>query len=275
MRCVFGAPGSTSVGGIDTDRSRPYNPTITPSPLTWGVPVPKINVYLPDELAEAVRDAHIPVSAVCQAALERSVREITALREEDDWTTGDARPEGTLAAGRFVNFTPRARRVLVLAQDAARRLGHDYIGTEHLLLGVIEEGGNLALRVLECLEIDPGDLRAELEASIESGSSSDTDRLPFTPQAKKSLDLASQEAVQLGHNYVGCEHLLLGLVAEDKGLAGRVLRRLGVELRVTRRATVTALLGYLHRHDKGRPPTAYLLQQIVRRLGAIEQRLSG
>src|SRR5438477_12949457 len=123
--------------------------------------MPKINVYLPDDLAAAVRDAHVPVSAVCQNALERAVRDVTSLRATDVAPHEDHPGLGTLG-----RFTPRARKALVLAEDAAREVPHNYVGTEHLLLGLIDEGGNLAVKVLEALEVELADLRAELRASM-------------------------------------------------------------------------------------------------------------
>src|SRR6266545_6747752 len=124
--------------------------------------MPKINVYLPDELARAVRDAQVPVSAVCQVALERAVREVTAARGAEDLpvTGADA------AGGLFSRFTPRAREALELAQQEARESSHSHVGTEHVLLGILDEGGNLAVRVLADIDIDSADLRAELVASM-------------------------------------------------------------------------------------------------------------
>src|SRR5207302_5727779 len=117
--------------------------------------MPKINVYLPDDLAAAVRDAQVPVSAVCQNALERAVRDITSLRATDQ-----PPPEDHPGLGPLGRFTPRARRALALAEDAAREVPHNYVGTEHLLLGLIDEGGNLAIKVLESLDVELVDLHS-------------------------------------------------------------------------------------------------------------------
>jgi ATP-dependent Clp protease ATP-binding subunit ClpC len=231
--------------------------------------MPKINVYLPDELADAVRDAQVPVSAICQSALERAVREVSALRgsEEAPVTEQDFGP--------FTRFTPRARKAVALAQDEAHELRHGAVGPEHLLLGVLDEGGNLALEVLGALEVEPDDVRSELMASMEGPAEKAPGRVRFAPLAKKALQAALREALGLGHNYIGCEHLLLGLVATEEGLASMVLRRMGVELRTTRRVVPTALAGHIHRQGQvPPPPPPSALDEILRRLDEIERRLA-
>jgi ATP-dependent Clp protease ATP-binding subunit ClpA len=234
--------------------------------------MPKINVYLPDELAAAVRDAQVPVSAVCQAALERAVRHVSALRGSDEAPTKEP------AYGPFTRFTPRARTAIVGAQTQAREHHHSHVGTEHLLLGVLDEGANLALKVLDALDVEPGDVRDELVASLGPASESALEQPPFAPLAKKALELATTEASGLGHNYVGCEHLLLGLVRIEDGLASQVLRRMGLELRTTRRAVVAALSGHVHSREQNtaqHPPAQSTLEEILRRLDTIERRLAG
>jgi ATP-dependent Clp protease ATP-binding subunit ClpC len=234
--------------------------------------MPKINVYLPDDLATAVRDAQVPVSAVCQRALERAVRDVTSLRASDEVPADDGARSGTWA-----RFTPRARAALTRAEGIARAVPHDHVGTEHVLLGIIDEGGNLAVKVLETLEIEVPDLRAELVASMSAPTEAVEGHLPFTPLAKRALEATTKESLTLLHNYIGCEHLLLGLLATEKGLASQVLRRMGVELVTTRRAVVTALTGFMHAQFQAGPKPADPdpLQQILRRLDAIEERLSG
>ena len=130
----------------------------------------------------------------------------------------------------FERFTDRARRVVVLAQGEARLLDHNYIGTEHLLLGLIAEGEGVGARALEALDISLPSVRAEIQEIIGRGQTPPTGHIPFTPRAKKVLELSLREALQLGHNYIGTEHLLLGLVREGEGVAAQVLGRLGVEL---------------------------------------------
>src|SRR4051794_3290554 len=250
--------------------------------------VPKINVYLPDDLAAAVKDANIPVSAVCQAALQRAVREMTALREGSVKARGVAVRTAALfdwtnaVGGSIVRYTDRAARALLFGEQAAVVAGHRSVGTEHLLLGILEEGGNLGVRVLEALDIMPDDLERELRGSMGIGDPGAVSAaaLEVTDNLRTALTLAFQESAGLGHNYIGCEHLLLGLVAEPNGLAGSVLRRLGLELRITRRAVVTALTEFLHAQRKAAtaPPKApgdNTLQLILERLDAIERRLAG
>jgi ATP-dependent Clp protease ATP-binding subunit ClpA len=235
--------------------------------------MPKINVYLPDGLATAVREAQLPVSGICQAALERAVRDVSSARAADETP-----PEDRPGLGLFSRFTSRARQSITLAENVAREVPHNYVGTEHVLLGIIDEGGNLALTVLASLDIEPADLRAELIASMGPPTPEPLpDHLPFTPLAKRALELATKEALTLGHNYIGCEHLLLSLLAAEDGVASQVLRRMGLELRTTRRAVVTALSGFVHAQKRESPPAqaADTLDQILRRLDALEQRLAG
>ncbi len=143
----------------------------------------------------------------------------------------------------FNRFTERARKVLVLAKEEARRFNHDYIGTEHILLGLIREGEGVACAVLQNLGIDLERLRIEIEKLISPGSSASVlGEIPFTPRAKKALELAAEEAHNLGHNYIGTEHILLGLIREGEGLASQVLFSLGVDLRKIREE-IAALLG--------------------------------
>jgi len=130
----------------------------------------------------------------------------------------------------FERFTDRSRRVVVLAQEEARMLSHDYIGTEHILLGLIHEGEGVAARVLEQLGISVDAARAQVEEIIGQGQTAPAGHIPFTPRAKKVLELSLREALQLGHNYIGTEHILLGLLREAQGVAGQVLQKLGADL---------------------------------------------
>lgn len=132
----------------------------------------------------------------------------------------------------FNRFTERARKVLVLAKEEARRFNHDYIGTEHILLGLIREGEGVACAVLQNLSVDLERLRIEIEKLVTSGSvASVLGDIPFTPRAKKALELSAEEARSLGHNYIGTEHILLGLLREEEGIASQVLFSLGVDLK--------------------------------------------
>ncbi|MDD4954419.1 MAG: ATP-dependent Clp protease ATP-binding subunit [Candidatus Omnitrophica bacterium] len=156
----------------------------------------------------------------------------------------------------FNRFTERARKVLVLAKEEARRFNHDYIGTEHILLGLIREGEGVACAVLQNLGIDLERLRIEIEKLISPGSSASVlGEIPFTPRAKKALELAAEEAHNLGHNYIGTEHILLGLIREGEGLASQVLFSLGVDLRKIREE-IAALLGGSQSYQGAQPQTA-------------------
>ncbi len=140
----------------------------------------------------------------------------------------------------FERFTDRARRVVVLAQEEARLLNHNYIGTEHILLGLAAEREGTAARVLSTLDIEPDALRAEIEQLLGRGDAMPSGHLPFTPRAKKVLELSLREALQLGHNYIGTEHILLGLIREEDGVGAQALVRKGADLvRVRRLVTAT------------------------------------
>jgi ATP-dependent Clp protease ATP-binding subunit ClpA len=137
---------------------------------------------------------------------------------------------GDDASGRFFDrYTDRARRTVTLAQDEARGLGHNYLGTEHLLLGLLAEGQGLAWRVLDHLGVSAAAARGQVEAIIGRGQDTPAGPIPFTPRSKKVLELARKEAKRLCHNYVGTEHLLLGLVREGEGVAAQVLAGLGAD----------------------------------------------
>ncbi len=141
------------------------------------------------------------------------------------WLPGRKRP--AQPKDRFARFTDRARRVVVLAQEEARLLNHNYVGTEHILLGLLREGEGVAARALACGGISLEVVRAQVEVIIGRGQSVPSGHIPFTPRAKKVLELSLREALQLGHNYVGTEHILLGLLREDEGVAAQVLVKLG------------------------------------------------
>src|SRR5687767_10317917 len=144
----------------------------------------------------------------------------------------------------FERFTDRARRVVVLAQEEARLLNHNYIGTEHILLGLIHEGEGVAAKALESLGISLEAVRSQVEEIIGQGGSSPSGHIPFTPRAKKVLELSLREALQLGHNYIGTEHILLGLIREGEGVAAQVLVKLGADLSRVRQQVIQLLSGY-------------------------------
>ena len=144
----------------------------------------------------------------------------------------------------FERFTDRARRVVVLAEEEARMLNHNYIGTEHLLLGLIHEGEGVAARALESLGISLAAVRQQVEAIIGQGQQAPSGHIPFTPRAKKVLELAHREGRALGHAYIGTEHILLGLIREGDGVAAQVLVTLGGDLNRVRQQVIQLLHGY-------------------------------
>ncbi len=155
----------------------------------------------------------------------------------------------------FERFTDRARRVVVLAQEEARLLNHNYIGTEHILLGLIHEGEGVAAKALESLSISLEGVREQVQDIIGQGSSSPSGHIPFTPRAKKVLELSLREALQLGHNYIGTEHILLGLIREGEGVAAQVLVKLGADLSRVRQQVIQLLSGYSGPSSQGSAPS--------------------
>jgi ATP-dependent Clp protease ATP-binding subunit ClpC len=173
----------------------------------------------------------------------------------------------------FERFTDRARRVVVLAQEEARMLNHNYIGTEHILLGLIHEGEGVAAKALESLGISLEGVRQQVEEIIGQGQSAPSGHIPFTPRAKKVLELSLREALQLGHNYIGTEHILLGLIREGEGVAAQVLVKLGADLNRVRQQVIQLLSGYQGKESasaggpaEGTPSTSLVLDQFGRNL---------
>ena len=175
----------------------------------------------------------------------------------------------------FERFTDRARRVVVLAQEEARMLNHNYIGTEHILLGLIHEGEGVAAKGLESLGISLEGVRAQVEEIIGQGQQAPSGHIPFTPRAKKVLEPSLREALQLGHNYIGTEHILLGLIREGEGVAAQVLVKLGADLNRVRQQVIQLLSGYQGKETvtqggpaEGTPSTSLILDQFGRNLTA-------
>jgi Clp amino terminal domain, pathogenicity island component len=192
----------------------------------------------------------------------------------------------------FERFTDRARRAVDLAHDEARRLNHNYIGTEHILLGLIHEGEGVAAQALQALEISLDDVRQRVQQIIGEGQQEPHEHIPYTPRAKKVLELALREAKQLHHHYIGTEHLLLGLVREGHGVAAQVLTALGADLNRVRQQVIQLLHGYqgwepetgtaparlgpARRKVRGRQTELReYVEAIGSQLAAIEQRLGG
>ena len=143
----------------------------------------------------------------------------------------------------FERFTDPARRVVVLAQEQARLLDHNYIGTEHILLGLIEEGEGIAAQALQGLGVRLDSVRSEVVETLGRSHRSPSGHIPFTPRAKKVLELSLREALQLGHNYIGTEHLLLGLIREGGGVAAQVLEKLGADVPKVRHTVIQSIAG--------------------------------
>jgi len=180
----------------------------------------------------------------------------------------------------FERFTDRARRVVVLAQEEARMLDHNYIGTEHILLGLIGEGEGVAAKALESLGISLEAVRQEVEEIIGRGQQAPPGHIAFTPRAKKVLELALREAQQLGHNYVGTEHILLGLIREGEGVAAQVLVKLGADLERVRQQVIQLLHGHQGKQPvddgrrRGKRARARLMDDALARIEALDRRLA-
>jgi ATP-dependent Clp protease ATP-binding subunit ClpA len=183
----------------------------------------------------------------------------------------------------FERFTDRARRVVVLAQDEARRLDHTWIGTEHILLGLIREGEGVAAKALESLGISLDAVRRQVEEIIGQGQETPSGHIPFTPRTKKVLELALRESRQFGHDYIGTEHILLGLIREGDGVAAQVLVMLGADQNRVRQQVIQLLHGRsaeeagstrpAERELSLLPAVKTLLEGLEQRLTAIEQRV--
>ena len=180
----------------------------------------------------------------------------------------------------FERFTDRARRVVVLAQEEARMLNHDYIGTEHLLLGLIREGDGYAARALESLGISLDAVRQQVEEIIGQGQQAPSGPVPFTPRAKKVLELSLRESVHLGHNSIGPEHILLGMLREGDGVAAQVLVALGADLNRVRQQVIQLVHGYqgqdvpIAGSQLGERPPAVLPEDALARVNALDRRLT-
>ena len=256
--------------------------------------MPKINVYLPDDLAEAVKEADVPVSAICQSALEQAVRRLTAIRQ---LVASDL--DADTLGSRLPRSTDKALTAFRLAVEKARTAGVSLVGTEHLLGGLLAEGSNLALPVLHAMDIETGAVKAELDraAAAPHPGGPDAGRRISGPLGA-SLVAAVAAANALGHNYIGCEHLLLGLISEPDGDGGQILRGLGADERQARRTVAASLAGIQYWQARAQdrvqgatasgsgvaaPGTAATalaeaikreLQPFADRLAGIEQRLS-
>jgi len=171
-----------------------------------------------------------------------------SLREFVKWLTEVKPPAGS--KGMFERFTDRARRVIVLAQDEAKGLKHNYIGTEHILLGVISEGQGVGALALSNLGVPLEKARKEVKEMIGTGSTAPAGHIPFTPRAKTVLEMSLSEALNLGHNYIGTEHITLALFQEGKGVAAQVLQKFGVTEPALREMITSLLSGFKIKQEK-------------------------
>jgi ATP-dependent Clp protease ATP-binding subunit ClpC len=244
--------------------------------------MPKINVYLPDELAEAVKEAGLPVSAICQASLEQAVRRLTAIRQ---LVASDI--DSVTLGSRLPRFTDKALTAFRLGIEQARAAGVSLVGTEHLLGGLLSEGSNLALPVLHAMDIETSAVKAELDrTSVGSGPGGPDAARRISGPLGAALIGSVAAANALGHNYTGCEHLLLGLISEPDGAAGQILRGLGAEDRQARRTVTASLAGITYWQSRAEgaasgTAAAALAEAVKRellpfadRLASIERRLS-
>jgi ATP-dependent Clp protease ATP-binding subunit ClpC len=171
----------------------------------------------------------------------------------------------------FERFTDRARRTIVFAQDEARGLNHNWIGTEHLLLALIREGHGVGAKALESMQVSLDAARQQVESMIGRGQNPVGDgHIPFTPRAKKVLELSLREALQLGHNYIGTEHILLGLIRESDGVAAQVLVNLGCDLNRARQQVIQLL----HGHQGRQPVLSTIGEELGDRLASMAARLA-
>lgn len=245
--------------------------------------MPKINVYLPDDLAAAVREAGVPVSGVCQAALAEAVRRAGAARKvvealRDPGFDSSRLPH--LDSRLDSRMTLRLREALRLAREASQ----GRLETSHLLAGLLAERHNLAVRLLQTLGVDPDELASEAQRARDEKSPGGAGPDPAPPHgsswlavltvaARRALASALEASIDLGHNYLGSEHLLLGLLAEEDGGAGRALRGFGVDAAGARRAVATAAAGFAHARESSEATVGATLEDVLRRLEAVERRL--
>ena len=246
--------------------------------------MPKINVYLPDDLAASVRQAGIPVSPVCQQALAEAVRKVTGVRKVVDGIRNQVlNPDQMTKIGSAIGMTDRLRSAIGYADRRAAAAGTK-VTTGQLLLGLLDEEHNFAVSLLEALDVDLDDLRSSIEAGrpvdaetgeprVAGDNAPDSVWRNLTWPAWNAVAAAMEATIGFGHNYVGCEHLLVGLLDDPDNQAGQVLRDHGVESAILRRTLPSAVAGFKHgRQADG--SIADQLDRIVNRLDGIEQRLT-
>jgi ATP-dependent Clp protease ATP-binding subunit ClpC len=251
--------------------------------------MPKINVYLPDDLATAVRDAGIPVSPVCQKALAEAVRLVGRARKTvERLRDPDFDPAAVPQIGSRIGglLTLRLSEAIRLAGEVSGPAGR--VETKDLLIGLLDEGHNLGVCLLQALGADADELRdaaLQIDATEASQAVADEPGGPRTSgdtslwtglslPARMSIASALEASIDLGHNYLGCEHLLLGLLDTPDSEAARVLHRFGVDAASARRAVTTAISGFAHARETSAAADPSMLDEIVHRLDAVESRLA-
>jgi ATP-dependent Clp protease ATP-binding subunit ClpC len=255
--------------------------------------MPKVNVYLPDDLAAAVRDSNIAVSSVCQTALAEAVRNAGLVRSAVEAIRDpslDPSHITRIAARLHARMTPRLRAAIRLAREAAGAGGS--VETTHLLIGLLDQRDNLAVRLLHTLDVEIDDLRhaAALDGDESAAARSGRVRQPRAEQrsteetdpplfselalpARLAIASALEASIDLNQSYLGCEHLLLGLLDQDSSAASGILRSFGVDWTTVRRAVATAAAGIAQARELDAATRATELDEIVRRLDAVEERL--
>lgn len=246
--------------------------------------MPKINVYLPEDLAASVRRVGIPVSPVCQEALADAVRRVTDVRKVIETIRNQTlSPDHMAMIGSAARVTDRVRSVIGLAGRYAAAAGTQ-VTTGHLLLGMFDESGNVAVSLLEALDVDPDSVRSSIEKGRPTDAESGEPRGAYEAAggaawrnlswpAWNAMASAMEAAIGFGHNYVGCEHVLVGLLADPDSQAGQVLRGHGVDAGELRRALTGATAGFSHGR-KAAGSIAEQLADVLSRLNGIEQRLT-
>ncbi|HEX4059597.1 MAG TPA: Clp protease N-terminal domain-containing protein [Streptosporangiaceae bacterium] len=251
--------------------------------------MPKINVYLPDDLATAVRAAGIPVSPVCQQALAEAVRSVTGIRKAIELIRS---PHFDPASHPDIQERMDSRMTAKLAEifSLARQAGGGQASTGHLLAAVLDQGGNLGVLLLEAVDIAPDEVREALARdgaadpdpdSADPGSADPGNADPgsastggLTQAAWRSLAAAAEAGIDLGHNYLGTEHLILGLLAEEDGAAGRVLRGLGGDPARGRRVLASMLSAYKYGREASLHAGAGVIGEVMRRLDTLETQIA-
>jgi ATP-dependent Clp protease ATP-binding subunit ClpC len=240
--------------------------------------VPKINVYLPDDLAASVRAAGIPVSPVCQQALAEAVRSVSEARKAIETIRSpdfDPAFHPDLQERMESRMTARLTEIFSQARQAgAGRTGIAQAGTAELLTAVLDHGSNLGVLLLEAVDIDPGDVRDRIGQAADAADAADAAAGALTREAWRVLAAAAQAGIELGHNYLGSEHLILGLLAEPDSVGGRVLLGLGGDPGKARRVLASMLSAYKYGSEKTRHGGAAALGEVLRRLDTLETQVA-